>query len=80
MIDIVLILDGGKEWYLVFYSFLIKFFYVLFIDSLMDIQVKKMIWKKGEWFLLLKVLKVNFYMGGIKVFDVIIGKVVWFWL
>ncbi|EGK70935.1 Putative PQQ-dependent dehydrogenase [Methyloversatilis universalis FAM5] len=75
--DIAPILDGGKEWHPAAYSPKTKLLYVPYIDSSMDIQAKKMEWKRGEWFLSSKVLKANPYTGGIKAFNATTGEVVW---
>ncbi|HMV55341.1 MAG TPA: methanol/ethanol family PQQ-dependent dehydrogenase [Rhodocyclaceae bacterium] len=75
--DIAPILDGGKEWHPAAYSPQTKLLYVPFIDSSMDIQAKKMEWKRGEWFLSSKVLKANPYSGGIKAFNATTGDVAW---
>lgn len=75
--DIAPVLDGGKEWHPAAFSPLTKMIYVPFIDSSMDVQAKKMEFKRGEWFLGTKVLKANPYTGGIKAFNATTGELAW---
>jgi alcohol dehydrogenase (cytochrome c) len=75
--DIAPVLDGGKEWHPAAYSPQTKLVYVPFIDGSMDVQGKKMEWKRGEWYLSSKVLKANPYTGGVKAFNATSGELVW---
>ncbi|MBX9964742.1 MAG: PQQ-binding-like beta-propeller repeat protein, partial [Burkholderiales bacterium] len=43
----------------------------------MDLQAKKMEWKRGEWYLGAKVLNFNAGAGHIKAFDAATGALVW---
>lgn len=75
--DIAPSLDGGKEWHPMSYSRRTKMVYVPVYDFAMDLQAKKMEWKRGEWYLGAKVLNFNAGAGHIKAFDAATGKLVW---
>lgn len=75
--DIAPSLDGGKEWHPVAYSHRTKMVYVPVYDFAMDLQAKKMEWKRGEWYLGAKVITFNAGAGAIKAFDAATGKLVW---
>jgi alcohol dehydrogenase (cytochrome c) len=75
--DIAPSLDGGKEWHPMSYSKRTKMVYVPVYDFAMDLQAKKMEWKRGEWYLGAKVLNFNAGAGAIKAFDAATGKLAW---
>lgn len=75
--DIAPSLDGGKEWHPMAYSHRTKMVYVPVYDFAMDLQAKKMEWKRGEWYLGAKVLNFNAGAGHVKAFDAATGKLVW---
>ena len=75
--DIAPSLDGGKEWHPMSYSHRTKMVYVPVYDFAMDLQAKKMEWKRGEWYLGAKVINFNAGAGHIKAFDGATGKLVW---
>jgi len=75
--DIAPSLDGGKEWHPMAYSHRTKMVYVPIYDFAMDLQAKKMEWKRGEWYLGAKVITFNAGAGAIKAFDAATGKLVW---
>ncbi|HWQ39670.1 MAG TPA: PQQ-dependent dehydrogenase, methanol/ethanol family [Burkholderiales bacterium] len=75
--DIAPSLDGGKEWHPAAYSHRTKMVYVPIYDFAMDLQAKKMEWKRGEWYLGAKVITFNAGAGLIKSFDAATGKLVW---
>ncbi|MCC7546230.1 MAG: PQQ-dependent dehydrogenase, methanol/ethanol family [Burkholderiales bacterium] len=75
--DIAPSLDGGKEWHPMAYSHRTKMVYVPVYDFAMDLQAKKMEWKRGEWYLGAKVINFNAGAGAIKAFDAATGKLVW---
>ncbi len=75
--DIAPSLDGGKEWHPMAYSHRTKMVYVPIYDFAMDLQAKKMEWKRGEWYLGAKVITFNAGAGLIKAFDGATGKLVW---
>jgi len=70
-------LDGGKEWHPLSVSHRTKMAYVPVYDFTMDLQAKKMEWKRGEWYLGAKVITFNAGAGAIKAFDAATGKLVW---
>ena len=51
--------------------------YVPIYDFAMDLQAKKMEWKRGEWYLGAKVITFNAGAGHIKGYDAATGKLVW---
>ncbi len=75
--DIAPTLDGGKEWHPISYSLRTKLVYVPVYDYSMDLQAKKMEWKRGEWFLGAKVIRLNPGSGATKAYDAVTGKLVW---
>lgn len=75
--DIAPSLDGGKEWHPMAYSHRTKMVYVPVYDFAMDLQAKKMEWKRGEWYLGAKVITFNAGAGAIKAFDAATGKLAW---
>jgi alcohol dehydrogenase (cytochrome c) len=75
--DIAPTLDGGKEWHPVSYSHRTKLVYVPVYDFSMDLQAKKMEWKRGEWYLGAKVIRLNPGSGAVKAFDAATGKLAW---
>jgi len=75
--DIAPSLDGGKEWHPLAYSHRTKMAYVPIYNFAMDLQAKKMEWKRGEWYLGAKVITFNAGNGVIKAFDATSGKTVW---
>jgi alcohol dehydrogenase (cytochrome c) len=75
--DIAPTLDGGKEWHPVSYSLRTKLVYVPVYDYSMDLQAKKMEWKRGEWYLGAKVIRINPGSGATKAYDAATGKLVW---
>ncbi|MDA0237225.1 MAG: PQQ-dependent dehydrogenase, methanol/ethanol family [Proteobacteria bacterium] len=70
-------LDGGKEWHPLSVSLRTKMAYVPIYNFTMDLQAKKMEWKRGEWYLGAKVITFNAGAGLIKAFDVATGKLAW---
>jgi alcohol dehydrogenase (cytochrome c) len=70
-------LDGGKEWHPMAYSHRTKMVYVPVYDFTMDLQAKKMEWKRGEWYLGAKVITFNAGAGQIKAFDAATGALTW---
>nr|NIO40768.1 PQQ-binding-like beta-propeller repeat protein [Burkholderiales bacterium] len=70
-------LDGGKEWHPMAYSHKTKMVYVPVYDFTMDLQAKKMEWKRGEWYLGAKVITFNAGAGQIQAYDGATGKRVW---
>ena len=75
--DIAPTLDGGKEWHPISYSLRTKLIYVPVYDFSMDLQAKKMEWKRGEWYLGAKVIRLNPGSGAIKAYDAATGKLAW---
>jgi len=75
--DIAPSLDGGKEWHPLSVSRRTKMAYVPVYDFAMDLQAKKMEWKRGEWYLGAKVLTFNAGAGATKAYDAATGKPVW---
>ncbi len=75
--DIAPTLDGGKEWHPISYSLRTKLVYVPVYDFSMDLQAKKMEWKRGEWYLGAKVIRLNPGSGAIKAYDAATGKLAW---
>jgi alcohol dehydrogenase (cytochrome c) len=75
--DIAPSLDGGKEWHPMSYSPRTQMVYVPIYDFAMDLQAKKMEWKRGEWYLGAKVITFNPGRGAIKAFDANNGKLAW---
>jgi alcohol dehydrogenase (cytochrome c) len=75
--DVAPSLDGGKEWHPKAYSHRTKMVYVPVYDFAMDLQAKKMEWKRGEWYLGAKVITFNAGAGHIKGYDAATGKLVW---
>jgi alcohol dehydrogenase (cytochrome c) len=75
--DIAPSLDGGKEWHPLSVSRRTKMAYVPVYDFAMDLQAKKMEWKRGEWYLGAKVLTFNAGAGAVKAVDAATGKLVW---
>ncbi len=75
--DIAPTLDGGKEWHPMSYSKRTNMLYVPGYDFAMDLQAKKMEWKRGEWYLGAKVLNFRAGAGYTKAFDANTGKLVW---
>lgn len=59
------------------YSRHTKMVYLPVYDSSMDLQAKKMEWKRGEWYLGAEVIKLNAGTSRIKAVDVETGNVVW---
>ena len=59
------------------YSHRTKMVYVPVYDFAMDLQAKKMEWKRGEWYLGAKVITFNAGAGLIKGFDAATGKLTW---
>ncbi len=70
-------LDGGKEWHPMAYSHRTKMVYVPVYDFTMDLQAKKMEWKRGEWYLGAKVITFNAGAGQIKAYDAATGALTW---
>jgi len=70
-------LDGGKEWHPLSVSVRTKMAYVTIYNFTMDLQAKKMEWKRGEWYLGAKVITFNAGAGLIKAFDAATGDLVW---
>ena len=75
--DVAPTLDGGKEWHPVAYSHRTKMVYVPVYDFSMDLQAKKMDWRRGEWYLGARVIRLNPGSGAIKAFDAATGKLAW---
>jgi alcohol dehydrogenase (cytochrome c) len=75
--DIAPTLDGGKEWHPMAYSPRVKLVYVPVYDFSMDLQAKKMEWKRGEWYLGAKVIRLNPGSGAIKAFHAASGDLAW---
>jgi alcohol dehydrogenase (cytochrome c) len=75
--DIAPTLDGGKEWHPMAYSHRTKMVYVPVYDFSMDLQAKKMEWKRGEWYLGAKVIRLNPGSGAIKAFHAANGELAW---
>ncbi|MFX4728974.1 hypothetical protein ABTB38_18390, partial [Acinetobacter baumannii] len=64
--DIAPVLDGGKEWHPATYSHRTKLVYIPFIDSSMNIQLKRdQQFERGKWWLRTRELTVNPYTGGV---------------
>ena len=59
------------------YSHRTKMVYVPVYDFAMDLQAKKMEWKRGEWYLGAKVSTSTPAPATIKAFDAATGKLVW---
>jgi alcohol dehydrogenase (cytochrome c) len=70
-------LDGGKEWHPLSVSHRTKMAYVPVYDFTMDLQAKKMEWKRGEWYLGAKVITFNAGAGQIKAYDAATGELTW---
>jgi len=70
-------LDGGKEWHPLSVSLRTKMAYVPVYDFTMDLQAKKMEWKRGEWYLGAKVITFNAGAGQTKAYDAATGELVW---
>lgn len=70
-------LDGGKEWHPMAYSKRTNMVYVPTYNFTMDLQAKKMEWKRGEWYLGAKVLTFNKGNGAVKAFDASTGELTW---
>jgi len=70
-------LDGGKEWHPVCYSPDTNMVYVPTYNFSMDLQAKKMEWKRGEWFLGAKVITFNKGNGAIKAYNASTGDLTW---
>jgi alcohol dehydrogenase (cytochrome c) len=75
--DIAPSLDGGKEWHPMAYSPKTKMVYVPTYNFSMDLQAKKMEWKRGQWYLGAKVIHFNPGNGAVKAFDAATGKLAW---
>jgi alcohol dehydrogenase (cytochrome c) len=75
--DIAPSLDGGKEWHPVAYSHRTKMVYVPVYNFAMDLQAKKMDWKRGEWYLGARVITWNPGHGMINAYDGATGKLTW---
>lgn len=75
--DIAPSLDGGKEWHPVAYSHRTKMVYVPIYNFAMDLQAKKMDWKRGEWFLGARVITWNPGHGMINAYDGATGALTW---
>ncbi len=75
--DIAPTLDGGKEWHPMAYSHRTKMVYVPVYDFSMDLQAKKMEWKRGEWYLGAKVIRLNPGSGAVKAFHAATGQLAW---
>ncbi|MCG8378674.1 MAG: PQQ-binding-like beta-propeller repeat protein, partial [Proteobacteria bacterium] len=75
--DIAPVLDGGKEWHPATYSHKTKMIYVPYIDSSMNIEIKKQEFQRGKWWLSAKTLEVNEYTGGLKAFNATTGDLIW---
>ena len=59
------------------YSHRTKMVYVPVYDFAMDLQAKKMEWKRGEWYLGAKVITFNAGAGAVKGYDAATGKLAW---
>jgi alcohol dehydrogenase (cytochrome c) len=70
-------LDGGKEWHPMSFSKRTNMVYVPVYDFGMDLQAKKMEWKRGEWYLGAKVINITAGAGATKAYDAATGKLVW---
>jgi alcohol dehydrogenase (cytochrome c) len=70
-------LDGGKEWHPMCYSPRVNKVMVPLYNFSMDLQAKKMEWRRGEWFLGAKVITFNSGNGSIKAFDASTGDISW---
>ncbi|HUF20659.1 MAG TPA: PQQ-dependent dehydrogenase, methanol/ethanol family [Burkholderiales bacterium] len=75
--DIAPSLDGGKEWHPVAYSHRTKMVYVPIYNFAMDLQAKKMDWKRGEWYLGARVITWNPGHGMINGYDGATGALTW---
>lgn len=75
--DIAPSLDGGKEWHPMAYSKRVNMVYVPTYNFSMDLQAKKMEWRRGEWYLGAKVLTFNKGNGAIKAYDASTGELTW---
>ena len=75
--DIAPSLDGGKEWHPMAYSKRTNMIYVPTYNFSMDLQAKKMEWKRGEWYLGAKVITFNKGNGAIKAFNGSNGELAW---
>jgi len=75
--DIKPSLDGGKHWHPMAYSPRTGLVYVPTFNFSMDLQAKKMEWKRGEWYLGAEVITFNPGNGATKAFDASNGDLVW---
>ena len=75
--DIAPSLDGGKEWHPMCYSPRVNMVMVPLYNFSMDLQAKKMEWRRGEWYLGAKVITFNSGNGSIKAFDASNGDIKW---
>lgn len=75
--DIAPTLDGGKEWHPITYSPKTGMAYVPTYNFSMDLQAMKMDWKRGEWYLGAKVIRLNPGNGALKAFDAATGQLKW---
>jgi alcohol dehydrogenase (cytochrome c) len=75
--DIAPTLDGGKEWHPMSYSPRTHLVYVPTYNFSMDLQAKKLEWKRGQWYLGAKVIHFNPGNGAVKAFNAADGKLVW---
>jgi alcohol dehydrogenase (cytochrome c) len=75
--DIAPSLDGGKEWHPMAYSKRTNMIYVPSYNFSMDLQAKKMEWKRGEWYLGAKVITFNKGNGAIRAHNGSSGELAW---
>ncbi len=75
--DIAPSLDGGKEWHPMAYSPRTGMVYVPTYNFSMDLQAKKMEWKRGEWYLGAKVITWNKGNGAIRAHNASDGSLAW---
>jgi alcohol dehydrogenase (cytochrome c) len=75
--DIAPHLEGGKEWHPMAYSPKTGLVYVPTFNYSMDLQALRQDWKRGEWYLGAKVLRMNSGNGAIKAYDAATGQLKW---
>lgn len=75
--DIAPTLDGGKEWHPMAYSPRTNLVYIPTYNFGMDLQAKKMEWRRGEWYLGAKVIRFRKGNGAIKAYNASNGDLAW---
>ncbi len=75
--DVAPVLDGGKEWHPIAYSPKTGLAYVPAFNMAMDLQAARMEWRRGEWYLGAKVLRLKPGHGWLHAIDAASGKIAW---